>query len=287
MSLTVIVVVSGITTGCFYALVGLGLQITYSTNRMLNFAQGDIVVGGMFLLWTFTQTLHLPAVLALLLLLPVGFVGGALYDLAVFRPLARRPLLVAAQGPIAAGFALRGLYAFAFGANALSITPIINKTLRIGGSAISAQELFVVGGLVVCVAALFAFMRLTWTGRAMRATAQNREGASVVGISNSRMSTIAVGISGAVSAFAGGLVAPILGISFDEGLQLTLIAFVAAVLGGLDSPIGIGTGALFVGLVIALAAAVNLSAYTSTVLFVVLLVAMFFRGRVFGAAAHA
>jgi branched-chain amino acid transport system permease protein len=130
-------------------------------------------------------------------------------------------------------------------------------------------------------------MRLTWTGRAMRATAQNREGASVVGISNARMSTIAVGISGAVSAFAGGLVAPILGISFDEGLQLTLIAFVAAVLGGLDSTIGIGIGALFVGLVIALAAAVNLSAYTSTVLFVVLLVAMFFRGRVFGAAAHA
>jgi branched-chain amino acid transport system permease protein len=284
MNLAVIVVVSGITTGCFYALVGLGLQITYSTNRMLNFAQGDIVVGGMFALWTFNQVLHLPAVLSLLLLLPVGFVGGALYDLAVFRPLARREMLVAAQGPIAAGFALRGLYAFAFGANALSINPIINKTLRLGAAAIPVQELFVVGGLLVCVAALFAFMRLTWTGRAMRATAQNREGASVVGISNSRMSTIAVGISGAVSAFGGGLIAPILGISFDEGLQLTLIAFVAAVLGGLDSTIGIVIGALFVGLVIALAAAVGFAAYTSTVLFVVLLVAMLFRARVFGAA---
>jgi branched-subunit amino acid ABC-type transport system permease component len=284
MTLAVIAVVSGITTGCFYALVGLGLQITYSTNRMLNFAQGDIVVGGMFLLWTFNQRLHLPVVLSLLLLLPAGFIGGALYDLAVFRPLVRRPMLVAAQGPIAAGFALRGLYAFAFGANSLSITPIFNKTFRVGGSAISAQQLLVVVGLVVCVAALFAFMRLTWTGRAMRATAQNREGASVVGISNLRMSTIAVGISGAVSAFAGGLVAPILGISFDEGLQLTLIAFVAAVLGGLESPIGIGIGAIFVGLVIAIAAAVGVSTYTSTVLFAVLLVAMLFRGRVFGVA---
>lgn len=286
MTLALIVVVSGITTGCFYALVGLGLQITYSTNRMLNFAQGDIVVGGMFVMYALTEGLHIPEVVALFLLLPIGFAGGALFDLAVFRPLGRREMLVAAQGPIAAGFALRGLYAFAFGSNSLSLPPLINRTLRLGGSAIPAQEVLVVAGLLACVGALFAFMRLSWTGRAMRATAQNREGASVVGISNARMSTIAVGISGAVSAFAGGLIAPILGVTFDEGLQLTLVAFVAAVLGGLDSTIGIGLGALVVGFVVALTAAVGLSAYTSTGLFVVLFIAMLVRARVF-APAHA
>src|ERR1700722_15968343 len=274
MNLILPVIVSGIGTGCFYAFVALGLQMTYSTNRMLNFAQGDIVVGGMFLMSTLNVVLHIPAAIALILLLPMGFIIGSLFELIVFRPLAGRPILVSGLGPVGAGIALRGLYQFIYGSSALSVPPSVNGLIAFAGVSISVQQLLVIIGLIACVGLLYVFMRFTWTGRSMRAVAENVEGAAAIGVNQSRAKLIAVGMSGSVSALAGGLMAPLLGVTFDGGLNLTLIAFVAAVVGGLDSAIGITVGGLFIGLVTATVAAVGLSAYTATSLFVVLLLAM-------------
>lgn len=274
MNLIVPVLITGIGTGCFYALVALGLQVTYSTNRMLNFAQGDIVVGGMFAMWTLDVVWHVPPFLALILLLPIGFAIGVLFELAVFRPLAGRPILVSSLGPVGAGIALRGIYQLIYGSSPLSVPPAAAGSLTLLGTTIPLQQVFVELGLVASVVFLYLFIRYTWTGRAMHAVADNSDGAAVVGIDRARISMIALGISGAVSALAGGLMAPLLGVSFDAGVSLTLIAFVAAVVGGLDSALGITIGGLFVGLATATVAAVGLAAYTSAALFVVLLVAM-------------
>jgi branched-chain amino acid transport system permease protein len=109
------VLVTGITVGCFYALIATALQITYGATRILNFAQGEFAVGGMFLLWLFTASLRIDLWLSLLFVVVAGFALGVVFELAAIRPFGSRAPLTAALATFAGGIALRGLYSIVFG----------------------------------------------------------------------------------------------------------------------------------------------------------------------------
>jgi branched-chain amino acid transport system permease protein len=288
MKIALSVIVVGLVTGCFYAFIALALQIVLRTTRVLNFAQGDLVVGGMFLMWVFTDRLHLNPWVSLILLVPAGFLAGVLFELIVIRPLVGRWLLGTALAPLAAGIVLRGIYELVFGSGTLVVNPLVNaRPLIIDGTPVTVQQMLVVAGLILCLVLMHLFLQHTKQGKAMRAVAENPVGAAVVGIDANAMALIALGLTGIVSAVAGGLMVPILSVNFEDGVSLILVSFVALVVGGVGSSVGAVAGGIFVGMVSAIAPAVNLGSWTNTTLLCVLLVALWFRPAGIGVRAAA
>ena len=288
MDLAPIVIATGIVTGSFYALVSVALQITYGSSRVLNFAQGELVVAGMFFLYFIREVTGVHNPLSLLMVIPLGAALGVIFGLVAARPLLGRHFFQLALGTLSAGLALRGLYAMIFGTNILVVPPLISaKPVLIAGAFVSPQGMLMVLGAVLTLGGLYLFFRFSWAGLAMRATAENQEGAEVTGVEPRRILFWGFGLSGAVSALAGALMAPVLGIRFDFGLNFMLFAFVAAVLGGLSSPLAAGVGGFILGMSVSVIAGTVGARLQAVWLLLVLLPILYFRPHgVFGRGTH-
>jgi len=284
MGIVAQVIVTGVVTGSFYALVAAAMQLVYDSARILNFGQGGLVVSGMFAMWWLNTSRGVDPWLSLLLLIPIGAALGALFYLVVVRPLEDRHHIQVAIATLAGGSIFVGLYAKLFGSSVKVVDPFLSGgSIHVGSVTITPQSIVVVIGSTLIVLALAAFFRFTWTGLAMRANAENREGVRVVGASPSRINLATFVVSGTVSALAGGLIVPILGARFDFGNNLVLVAFVSAVLGGLTSTMGSAFGGLAVGLSSAAIAAIFGSDFQYFWLLAVVLPLILFRPNgVFG-----
>jgi branched-chain amino acid transport system permease protein len=270
--------VTGICLGCFYALVATALQVGYASTRIPNFAQGEFAVGGMFMLWSLWQAFHVNLLVSLVLVLLGGFVLGVVFEWVAVRTMFNSPPMIAAMAGFAAGIILRGVYNLIYGPVGNGMPPFLDvEPVRLGSVVIGSQYLLVVVGAVIAFAAVYSFQRYTWIGRAMIATAENREGAAVVGINPRAISVLAFGINGVLSAAAGALMAPILGARYDFGLQFGLYAFIAGTLGGLTSIVGSAIGGLLVGITASLIAAMFGSEYQSVWLLLLFAALLYFR----------
>ena len=271
-------IVTGLVTGSFYALVATSMQVVYGSSRILNFAQGEFVVFGMFAMWLLAASQGINPWLALAAVVVIGFLGGCVFFFVVVRPLDERPMLQTALATLAGGVILRGAFALIFGSDVHVVQDFIGGgPLHIGTVVVGKQSILVFCGSLVSLLVLFVIFRYTWIGLAMRATAESREGAEVTGANPRVISLIAFGVSGAISALAGGLMAPILGAEFDFGLNFVLIAFIAATLGGLTSTVGAAVGGLVLGMSIAVIAAAVGSEYQSVWLLLVVVPLLYFR----------
>jgi branched-chain amino acid transport system permease protein len=183
-------------------------------------------------------------VLTLALVAPLG---PMLYRMA-YRPLANASVLVLFIVSMAAHYALSGLALVIFGGEGLRTNAISDAKFPLGVLQISAQSLWVVGASLVCMAALWAFFGRTLTGKALRATAMNRIGARLVGISSVVAGRLAFGLAAAIGALSGILISPLATIYYDTGLMIGLKGFVGAILGGMVSYPLAALGALVVGL---------------------------------------
>ncbi|MEM8664350.1 MAG: branched-chain amino acid ABC transporter permease, partial [Pseudomonadota bacterium] len=151
-----------------------------------------------------------------------------------------------------------------------------NDPIRLGGAAVLPQTFWVLGGAVVVVMALWAFLERTLMGKAVLATAANRMAAKLVGIDTARVVALSFAVSAAIGALAGILVTPITLTSYEVGTLLALKGFAAAMLGGIGSPLGAVAGGLIVGLVEAFGAGLISSAYKDAFAFLVILAVLFF-----------
>jgi branched-chain amino acid transport system permease protein len=170
-----------------------------------------------------------------------------LYRMA-YRPLANASVLVLFIVSMAAHYALSGLALVIFGGEGLRTNPISDAKFPLGVLQVSAQSLWVIAASLVCMAALWAFFGRTLTGKALRATAMNRVGARLVGISSVVAGRLAFGLAAAIGALSGILISPLATIYYDTGLMIGLKGFVGAILGGMVSYPLAALGALVVGL---------------------------------------
>jgi branched-chain amino acid transport system permease protein len=177
----------------------------------------------------------------------VTTLGPLLYRIA-YEPLADASVLVLLIVSVAVHFALTGLGLWFFGAEGSRTPPFAAASLELGGITFSFQSLFVVGASIVLILALYAFFGRTLYGKALRATAVNRIGARLSGISPRFAGGLTFTLAALLCAFSGVLIGPITTIYYDSGFMVSLKGFVGAIIGGLVSYPLAAAGALLVGL---------------------------------------
>jgi branched-chain amino acid transport system permease protein len=268
---------SGITIGATYALVGLGFSIIYNASHVINFAQGEFVMlGGMGAVYFLGLGLPLPVAIVAAICL-AAIVGLFLERLAVGQ--ARDASVVALIIiTIGAAIFLRGLAQLLWGKSFHSLPPFSGEApIRIGGATILPQNLWVVGSVIVIVLLLWAFFNRTRLGKGMLATSHNRLAAMLAGVDTRAVMVLSFMLSGALGAIAGVLITPIAFTNAEVGIMLGLKGFSAAILGGLGSGVGAVAGGVLVGIAETMTAGYVSSDYKDAVAFLVILLVLFFR----------
>jgi branched-chain amino acid transport system permease protein len=269
--------IAGLKSGAIYALVALGFTIVYAATGAINFAQGEFfMLGGM------TGV----ALSAAGLPLPVAVVGavvataaiGALFEALAVRPIASGDPLRIIMVTIGGSVVLRQAALHVFGPDERALpafTP--GASLKFLGAAVERQTLWVWVLTAAAVIALAFVYRMTAFGRAMRATALNRDAARLVGIDASAMVTASFALASGLGALAGLVVAPLTQTAFHVGSGMGVKGFAAAILGGLGNPVAAVGGGLILGLLESLTAGYLDPLYKDAVALVVLLGVLFLR----------
>jgi branched-chain amino acid transport system permease protein len=239
--------VTGLTLGSIYAMVGLGFTIIYNATGIINLAQGEFVMFGGLIMVFLTATLRLPMVPAFFITLALVTIIGMIYERVFINPLKQTSLITLIIVTVAVSIFFRGIAMFIWGKEPYSLPPFSSgKPILFAGAAILPQIFWVIGLSLLSVILMNLFFNRTITGKAMSACAGNRLAASLVGINVSRMILLSFALSATLGAIAGASITPIALMEYDRGPLLALKGFCAAVLGGL----GLGTGAVVAGFII-------------------------------------
>jgi branched-chain amino acid transport system permease protein len=247
--------VGGTAIGCIYAIVALGFVLIYKASEIINFAQGDLMMLGAFLGYTFVGVLGLPFVAGLALAAACMALAGAALDRVVLRPMVGQPVFSIVIITIGIGFLIRAMVTMlpGWGTETRSIaTPYARGVTALGSVVIGDEYLTIIAATLILVLVLYGFFRFTTLGIAMQATSQNQLAAYHVGIPVKTILSRIWAISAAAAALAGVLLAPVTFVHVNMGF-IGLKAFPAAVLGGFGSIPGAIVGGLVVGIAEALA----------------------------------
>ncbi len=270
--------VSGLTQGSIYAIVGLGFTIIYSVTGIINFAQGEFVMLGGMLAYTLLAFFKLPVPLAFVLAILLVAGAGYLLNRLAIRPARHASVLSLIIVTIGASVFIRGIAGQAWGKDPFPIPAFSGEeAIPIAGAMVLPQSLWIMGTALAITAVLHVFMGYTMLGKALRACAVNRRAAALVGIDAQTMSMISFSLSGALGAVGGIIIAPVSMTSYDVGLMLGLKGFVAAALGGFTSLIATVVGGIVLGVAEALGAGLISSAYKDAIAIAILFLALFFR----------
>lgn len=251
-------ILSGLVLGGIYALVAQGYYVTYITTNTMNFGQGDFLMMGAMVGIALVGA-GVPWWLAALIALLVVAAGGLLLERVAIRPLRHFLSIGWILSTVAVSLIVRNLALLRFGRNPLAFDSpfghkVIRLTERIG---ILPHELVVLVLSAVVMGLLFLFLRRTMLGKALAAVAWNRDAASLVGINPQMMALFAFGLSSLLAGLGGVMIGPVTQVSFTMGIGLGLRAFAAAIIGGLENPVGILAGGLLIGIVEQLTATVQ------------------------------
>ena len=248
-------IVSGLATGGVYASLALALVLIYRSMEALNFAQGEMAMFSTFIAWELIAVVHLNYYAAFAITIGISLVGGFVIERVVIRPVEKAPPLTVVLVTLGLFFVINGLAGLIWsyvikpfpGPPGFPQTPI-----SFGGVSLGLQDLFLIGTTVVLLVILYAFFQYTKLGLAMRAAALYPETSRLLGVRTSRMLALGWGLAAAVGAVSGMLIAPIEFLDPNMMQPILLYAFAAAVLGGIDNPVGAVVGGFLVGILLAL-----------------------------------
>lgn len=263
--------VQGLALGSIYGLIAIGYVLIYNTWGVLNFAQGDMVMVGAFTALIAYTYIGLPMWLAIPAAVLMCIVIGYLIELCAFRPLINAENQRRLIATIGVGIFLRNLIQIIFGADAFSIPSIFgNKAINIGGLMVVPQDIWntVIGILLVVL--LMLFLKKTRIGKAMRATAQDREAARLMGVNVRQCMSLTFVLSSAIGGFAGILLSPKYFVIASLGLTFGNKGFAAALFGGIASNAGSMVGGITLGILESLAATYGSSTWQTAIAFLIL-----------------
>jgi branched-chain amino acid transport system permease protein len=243
-------ITSGLAAGAIYASVALALVLIYRATDVVNFAQGEMATFTTFIAWSLMHhgLSYWPAFVLTLL---IAFAGGVGVERILIRPVERRPEIVIVIVTIGLLIALNGLTGWIWGPEVKVFdSPFPNSTVDAGGVVISVQDIGVFCVCLATVLVVWAFFRFTTVGLAMRAVAVNPDASRLMGVRVGWMLALGWGLAAVLGAVAGMMAAPTVFLDPDMMLVVLIYAFAAAVLGGIDSPVGAVVGGLVLGVVI-------------------------------------
>jgi branched-chain amino acid transport system permease protein len=263
------IIAIGLLLGGIYSLVAVGLNLIFGVIRIVNFAQGEFVMLGMYGAVAAQIALSLDPYLAVVLVVPGLFLFGCVVFRLILRPLQREPMM-----QIFATFGLLMLLENAVlavtGGIGYSVSSVISTvSVSIGPVQVGLVRLIVLTAATVVTVALGWYLKTTLNGKAIRAVAQDRTAARLMGVDVERIYMVSFGIGSALAGLAGCLLAPLYTLSPQIGINFIMPAFAVVVLGGLGSVAGAYIGGFIVGLTEAIAGYYLDPALKHAVLFVV------------------
>jgi len=271
--------VNGLILGSIYALIALGYTMVYGIIMLINFAHGEIYMFGAFAGMILVVFYNVPFFLAFFLAMGLAAMLGVIVEFIAYRPLRRSSRLAALISAIGASIFLQNLALLIMGARPYSFpSPFVAKVYQTSFLTISRLELLILCISFLLMLSLSFFIQNTKMGKAMRATAQDKDAASLMGINVNRIISITFAVGSALGAAAGVMV----GIYFRTvtpmmGLMPGLKGFVAAVLGGIGSIPGAMLGGLLLGVAEVMAAAYISSQYRDAAAFAILILVLLFK----------
>lgn len=280
------ILVSGLTVGSVLALVALGYNLVFSTTRIVNFAQGSMIVVAGYLCYSLIREPNgfgLPLVLAFVITVVVSALVGLLIEVVAVRPLGRFDpatnvawILTTFSVSVIAIDAVR----LAVDARPHPLPPLVSwRGFHLSGVAITGTDILIVGTALGLMVLIDGLQRRTMLGKAFRAVAQDRQVASLMGINTTAMVMLTFALAGALAAIGAVLLAPKLFVKLDNGLLLGVQAFIAAVLGGLGSTRGAIIGGYSIAIVSAIMKTISPAAghYEPLVIFALFLLVLVVR----------
>jgi branched-chain amino acid transport system permease protein len=248
-------VVSGIASGGIFASLALALVLIYNAMGLVNFAQGEMAMFATFIAFTLVDH-GLSYWIAFPLTLVIAFVAGVLVQRVVIRPVERAPVLSLVIITLGLATLVNGAAGFLWGyiPRAFS-SPFPVRTVSVGGVVASLQDLGVIGVSAAVLVLIYVLLQRTTIGLTMRAAAFHPEASRLLGVRVSWMLALGWGLASAVGAVSGIMVAPLLLLEPNMMQTIIIYAFAAAVLGGIESPLGAVVGGVVVGVTVNLAGA--------------------------------
>jgi branched-chain amino acid transport system permease protein len=238
-------VLAGLATGGIYASLALALVMIYQATHLVNFAQGEMAMFTTYIAWSLINA-GMPYWAAFFLTVAAAFVLGVVIERVVIRPVEQAPVLVVVVVFIALLLILNSVTGWIF-TYTIKTFPSPFPAQPVFGRYLSSHELGAILVTLVVLALLYAFFRFTPLGLAMRAAAQNPESSRLVGIRVGWMLALGWGLAAAVGSIAGMMVAPIVYLDPNMMGGVLLYAFAAALVGGIDNPMGAVVGGFLVG----------------------------------------
>jgi branched-chain amino acid transport system permease protein len=244
-------VINGVVLGSLYVLVALGLTLVYGVLVQINFAHADVVTLGAFAAYFFVNGAGGNYLASVAVALAVGAALGWLMNAAIFAPLRERgnellPLIATIGVSVMlenAMLALFGPVPYAFE------SPFSNDVIRFAGAFITLQNVLIIAVSVAAIALLYAFMKFTYMGKALRAVSQDRETAGLMGINPDRIVMLTFVIASALAGMAGAMLGPVLVLTPFAGTSVIVKAFAIVIIGGFGNVEGTILAGLLVGLI--------------------------------------
>jgi len=276
------IIVNGLYLGAQYALIALGLTLIFSLMNVLNFAHGQMYVLGGFITYTVVAQFELPFIVGLFFSALVLALVGALVEKYLFRPVIKKSRREESTMLLAAGIAffLDAVILLLFGEKQRGVPKIIDGVLNWDFIVVMPYDRILIGGLaILMIAAFILFMQYSRAGRAMRALAQDKVAATLMGVAVDRYAMLGFALGAALAGLVGGLLVTIAGINLGMGGPASIKAFMMIMIGGA----GVISGAIAGGFILGMMESVGLTVLseygdiTYLVIFASLMVFLSFR----------
>lgn len=275
--------VSGLSMGFVYGMIAMGMVLIFRSVGVMNFAQGEFLMFGGYICYTFNKLLGLPIGLALPIACLVMSIVGVIFQRLVYWPLRGAQTKAITVAMLGASIAFKEGAKLIWGSMPKNADKLMPGTIQTGGAFIQKQHLAIVLVAAVLMVLVYLILEKTFIGNIMQATAQDQYTASLMGIPVILSISLTFGISAAITGICGGLLAPIFFINTTMGATAGSKAFAAIVIGGFGSIPGAIIGGLIVGLIESFGGVYISSTYQLVIIYVVLIFFLMLRPQgIFG-----
>lgn len=271
--------INGLSLGSIYALIALGYTMVYGICKMLNFAHGDVIMVGAYMLSVAMATLHFPPFLAIITSMVVCALLGVLIERIAYKPLRNASPLAVLITAIGVSYFLQSLALLIFGSTQRKVEAAINvSSIQLGSFTISGNAVITLAITIVLMVGLNWFINNTMTGKAMLAVSEDKGAAQLMGVNVNKTIAVTFLIGSALAAVAGVLFISSYGyVGPYTGAMPGIKAFVAAVLGGIGSVPGAMLGGILLGIIESLSKAYISTQLSDAIVFGVLIVVLLVR----------
>lgn len=269
---------NGISLGSVYSIIALGYTMVYGIAKMLNFAHGDVIMVGGFIIFAFTSTLGLSPFLAVLIAIILCTLLGITIERIAYKPLRRAPSLAVLITAIGVSYLLQNLSLLIFGAEVKSfksVIPIPAQSFAGGKLTISGETLVTIPLCILIMLGLSLFIKKSKIGRGMIAVSEDKDAAVLMGVNVNKTIAITFAIGSALAAIASALMfSTYTNLSSTSGAMPGIKAFVAAVFGGIGSIPGAMIGGILLGVIEILSRAYISTQLGDAIVFLILVIVL-------------